>query len=111
MWIWCFTLGLEPHRRNSLHVLSTQKVAWTCCWLATKLEEIPRRVRDVLAVFYRLQRRRQDLSLEPLDFYGSVRITVQSTLVLPDLTNFVVFTPISSVHVCASWLLWCCVEV
>ncbi|KAK9915685.1 hypothetical protein WJX75_002648 [Coccomyxa subellipsoidea] len=57
--------------KESMAKFDVEKVAWTCCWLATKLEEIPRRVRDVLAVFYRLQRRRQDLSLEPLDFYGS----------------------------------------
>ena len=46
----------------------------TCCWLATKLEEEPRRTRDVLAVFHRLQRRRLGQPLTVLDFYSAVRI-------------------------------------
>lgn len=57
----------------NLHDMRLQKVAWTCCWFATKLEEMPRRVRDVLAVFYRLQLRRNAEPLKPLDFYSPVR--------------------------------------
>ena len=52
--------------------LSLQRVAWACCWLATKLEETPRRIRDVLSVFYRVDRRREGKSLQCLDIYGQV---------------------------------------
>ena len=45
-----------------------------CVWLATKLEEVSRRMREVLSVFYRLDRRRHGKpNLPPLDVYGSVR--------------------------------------
>ena len=49
-----------------------QKVAMACCWLAAKLEESPRRTRDVISVFYRMERRREGKPLTPLDIYGSV---------------------------------------
>lgn len=54
-------------------LLCLQSVAMTCCWLATKLEEEPRKPRDVLAVFHRLQRRRLKEPLTVLDFYSQVR--------------------------------------
>lgn len=52
-----------------------QRVAWACCWLATKLEEAPRRLRDVLSVFVRIDRRREGKGdLAPLDIYGQVKV-------------------------------------
>lgn len=49
-----------------------QRVAWACCWLATKLEENPRRLRDLLSVFVRVDKRREGKPLVPLDFYSKV---------------------------------------
>ena len=54
-------------------VACSQKTAMACVWLATKLEENPRRMREMLSVFYRLDRRRQGKpTLPPLDVYGPV---------------------------------------
>ena len=51
-----------------------QRVAWACCWLASKLEEERRRIRDVVSVFVRIDRRRENGGgdIPPLDIYGSV---------------------------------------
>jgi hypothetical protein len=50
-----------------------QDVATTCCWLASKLEEVKRRVRDILSVFHRMSRRREGGSLDPLDVFSKAR--------------------------------------
>ncbi|KAL3143954.1 hypothetical protein ABBQ32_003767 [Trebouxia sp. C0010 RCD-2024] len=56
----------------SLVAHDVKKAAMACVWLATKLEENPRRMRELLAVFYRLDRRRQGKpNLPPLDVYGA----------------------------------------
>jgi hypothetical protein len=39
-------------------------MACACLWLATKLEESPRKLRDVLNVFLRMECRREGLPLE-----------------------------------------------
>ena len=52
--------------------LCLQRVAWACCWLATKLEETPRRIRDLLSVFVRIDKRREGKPLAPLDIYSKV---------------------------------------
>jgi hypothetical protein len=44
--------------------MGTQRVACACLWLATKLEESPRKLRDVLNVFLRMECRREGLPLE-----------------------------------------------
>ncbi|KAL0037214.1 hypothetical protein WJX79_006696 [Trebouxia sp. C0005] len=57
----------------SLVAHDVKKTAMACVWLATKLEENPRRMREMLSVFYRLDRRRQGkTTLPPLDVYGPV---------------------------------------
>ena len=50
-----------------LAVLCWQNAAKACVWLATKLEESPRNIKQILSVFYRLGRRRGGKSLYPLD--------------------------------------------
>lgn len=60
----------------ALRALSlAQAVASTSVWLACKLEEENRNTRHVLAVFYRLQRRRINEPLNHLDYYSKVAIT------------------------------------
>lgn len=57
----------------SLVAHDVKKTAMACVWLATKLEENPRRMREMLSVFYRLDRRRQGKpTLPPLEVYGPV---------------------------------------
>ncbi|CAI5513320.1 unnamed protein product, partial [Closterium sp. Naga37s-1] len=45
-------------------------VAASCVWLASKLEENPRRIRDVLNVFHRINLRRDNLPLAPLEQFS-----------------------------------------
>jgi hypothetical protein len=51
-----------------------QRVAASCVWLAAKLEEAlsPRRTKDVLNVFHRIEQRREGLVPEHLDYYSKV---------------------------------------
>ena len=57
-----------------------QRVAWACCWLATKLEETPRRIRDLLSVFVRIDKRREGKPLTPLDIYSKVGLGSHASL-------------------------------
>ncbi|OMO81189.1 hypothetical protein COLO4_23726 [Corchorus olitorius] len=45
-------------------------VAASSLWLASKLEESPRRARQVIIVFHRMECRRENLPLEHLDLYS-----------------------------------------
>ncbi|CAL5397387.1 unnamed protein product [Camellia sinensis] len=46
-----------------------QRVAASCVWLASKLEESPRKARQVLIVFHRMECRRENLPIEHLDTF------------------------------------------
>lgn len=48
-------------------VICMQRVAASCVWLASKLEESPRKIYVVLQVFNRMERRRENLPLELLE--------------------------------------------
>ncbi|KAK9825369.1 hypothetical protein WJX81_005635 [Elliptochloris bilobata] len=67
--------------KQSMTEYDVKDVATTCCWLASKLEETKRRVRDVLAVFHRIYRRREGRSLEPLDIYSKYYETLKAELI------------------------------
>ena len=56
--------------KRSFVLFKADFVAMAALWLASKLDECPRALRDVLQVFYRLDRRRRGLTLVPLDFAG-----------------------------------------
>ena len=43
-------------------------------YVAAKVEESPRRARDVVNVAHFLLTTRQGLAYEPMDFYGAVRL-------------------------------------
>ncbi|KAK2633886.1 hypothetical protein Ddye_028678 [Dipteronia dyeriana] len=45
-------------------------VAASCVWLASKLEESPRKARHVIIVFHRMECRREDLPIEHLDVFS-----------------------------------------
>lgn len=53
-----------------------QKVAASCVWLASKLEESPRKSRQVIIVFHRMECRRENLPIEFLDLTSKVRIWI-----------------------------------
>lgn len=55
------------------HSVSLQKVAASCVWLASKLEENPRKARQVIIVFHRMECRRENFPMEHLDLYSKVR--------------------------------------
>lgn len=54
----------------------SQKVAASCVWLASKLEENPRKARQVIIVFHRMECRRENLPIEFLDLGSKVRINL-----------------------------------
>jgi hypothetical protein len=66
-----------------------QRVAASCVWLAAKLEEAlsPRRTKDVLNVFHRIEQRREGLVPEHLDYYSKVLLAPISSY-LHLCTNF-----------------------
>ncbi|CAN1237778.1 CYCL1-1 [Linum grandiflorum] len=53
--------------KKSLAKFNVKKVAAGCVWLASKLEESPRRARHVIIVFHRMECRRENLPIEFLD--------------------------------------------
>ncbi|KAK6915511.1 Cyclin, N-terminal [Dillenia turbinata] len=53
--------------KKSFKRFNVKRVAASCVWLASKLEEIPRKARQVLIVFHRMECRRENLPIEHLD--------------------------------------------
>ncbi|WCJ19390.1 Cyclin-L1-1 [Euphorbia peplus] len=53
--------------KKSFARFDVKKVAASCVWLASKLEENPRKSRQVIIVFHRMECRRENLSVEFLD--------------------------------------------
>ncbi|XP_048499241.2 cyclin-L1-1 [Beta vulgaris subsp. vulgaris] len=56
--------------KKSFARFNVKRVAASCVWLASKLEESPRKARQVLIVFHRMECRRENLSIEHLDLYS-----------------------------------------
>jgi len=53
--------------KKSFARFNVKRVAASCVWLAAKLEESPRKIPQVLNVFHRMECRRENLPLEPLE--------------------------------------------
>ncbi|XAR52532.1 hypothetical protein NMG60_11020662 [Bertholletia excelsa] len=53
--------------KKSFARFNVKRVAASCVWLASKLEESPRKARQVLIVFHRMECRRENLPIEHLD--------------------------------------------
>ncbi|XP_062163234.1 cyclin-L1-1-like [Alnus glutinosa] len=53
--------------KKSFARFNVKKVAASCVWLASKLEESPRKARQVLIVFHRMECRRENLPIEYLE--------------------------------------------
>ncbi|KAG7637528.1 Cyclin-L1-1 [Arabidopsis thaliana] len=56
--------------KKSLAKFDVKIVAASCVWLASKLEENPKKARQVIIVFHRMECRRENLPLEHLDMYA-----------------------------------------
>ncbi|KAM5561384.1 cyclin-L1-1 [Rosa sericea] len=53
--------------KKSFARFNVKKVAASCLWLASKLEECPKKARQVIIVFHRMECRRENLPIEHLD--------------------------------------------
>ncbi|XP_068318401.1 cyclin-L1-1-like [Pyrus communis] len=53
--------------KKSFARFNVKKVAASCVWLASKLEECPKKARQVIIVFHRMESRRENLPIEHLD--------------------------------------------
>ncbi|KAF8401573.1 hypothetical protein HHK36_012517 [Tetracentron sinense] len=53
--------------KKSFARFNVKRVAASCVWLASKLEESPRKAKNILIAFHRLERRRENLPIEHLD--------------------------------------------
>lgn len=56
--------------KKSFVRFNVKRVAASCVWLASKLEENPRRARHVINVFHRMECRRENLPIEHMDAFS-----------------------------------------
>ncbi|KAJ4894674.1 Cyclin-L1-1 [Raphanus sativus] len=56
--------------KKSLAKFDVKIVAASCVWLASKLEENPKKARQVIIVFHRMECRRENLPIEHLDLFS-----------------------------------------
>ncbi|KAL5701481.1 Cyclin-L1-1 [Ranunculus cassubicifolius] len=56
--------------KKSFARFNAKRVAASCVWLASKLEESPRRGKQVILVFHRMECRRENLPIEQLDLFS-----------------------------------------
>lgn len=67
--------------KKSFARFNVKRVAASCVWLASKLEESPRKARQVLIVFYRMECRRENLPIEHLDTSSKKYIDLKADLI------------------------------
>lgn len=56
--------------------MNYQRVAASCVWLASKLEECPKKAKHIIVVFHRMECRRENLPIEPFDFHSKASASV-----------------------------------
>ncbi|KAG6478985.1 hypothetical protein ZIOFF_062435 [Zingiber officinale] len=54
--------------KKSFARFSVKRVSASCVWLASKLEECPKKAKHIIVVFHRMECRRENLAIEPFDF-------------------------------------------
>ncbi|CAG9466410.1 unnamed protein product [Pedinophyceae sp. YPF-701] len=91
--------------KRSLTKYDVKDVALACLWLASKLEECPKRARDVLMVGRRIIQRHSDAPLTVLDFYGSEYARGKETLIRTERNILRVFGFICHVELPHNYLL------
>ncbi|KAL6559581.1 Cyclin-L1-1 [Orobanche gracilis] len=67
--------------KKSFARFNVKRVAASCVWLASKLEESPRRARQVLTVFHRMECRRESLPIEHLDTSPKKYVDLKADLI------------------------------
>ena len=68
------TAQVSFHRfyaKRSMRKFDVRHIALGALFLATKVEECPRKMRDVLAVFMHLEQKRKGLTPQPVDIYSN----------------------------------------
>ncbi|VFQ87504.1 unnamed protein product [Cuscuta campestris] len=67
--------------KKSFAHYNVKRVAASCVWLASKLEECPRKARQVLTIFHRLECRRENLPIEHFDTNSKKYVELKADLV------------------------------
>ncbi|KAI3470544.1 hypothetical protein Pfo_027207 [Paulownia fortunei] len=67
--------------KKSFARFNVKRVAASCVWLASKLEESPRKARQVLIVFHRMECRRENLPIEHLDASSKKYVDLKADLI------------------------------
>ncbi|GER34361.1 cyclin-L2 [Striga asiatica] len=67
--------------KKSFARFNVKRVAASCVWLASKLEESPRKARQVLNVFHRMECRRENLPIQHLDIYSTRYVNLKADLI------------------------------
>ncbi|KAL2524973.1 Cyclin-L1-1 [Abeliophyllum distichum] len=67
--------------KKSFARFNVKRVAASCVWLASKLEESPRKARQVLIVFHRMECRRENLPIEHLDTSSKKYLDLKADLI------------------------------
>ena len=78
------TAQVSFHRfyaKRSMRKFDVRHYALGALFLATKVEECPRKMRDVLAVFMHLEQKRKGLTPQPLDIYSKRYLSYKECLI------------------------------
>ncbi|KAK6120401.1 hypothetical protein DH2020_045881 [Rehmannia glutinosa] len=67
--------------KKSFARFNVKRIAASCVWLASKLEESPRKARQVLIVFHRMECRRENLPIEHLDTSSKRYVDLKADLI------------------------------
>ncbi|URE35612.1 Cyclin, N-terminal domain [Musa troglodytarum] len=67
--------------KKSFARFSVKRVAASCVWLASKLEECPKKAKHVIIVFHRMECRRENLPVELLDVLSKKYTELKNDLV------------------------------
>ncbi|XP_057961067.1 cyclin-L1-1 isoform X2 [Malania oleifera] len=67
--------------KKSFARFNVKRIAASCVWLASKLEESPRKARQVLIVFHRMECRRENLPIEHLDPFSKKYSELKADLI------------------------------
>ncbi|XP_078162356.1 arginine-rich cyclin 1 isoform X2 [Carex rostrata] len=67
--------------KKSFARFSAKRLAASCVWLASKLEENPRKPRHVVLVFHRMECRRENLPIQPLDLGSKIYDDLKKDLI------------------------------
>ncbi|KAM7489441.1 hypothetical protein LguiB_026925 [Lonicera macranthoides] len=70
--------------KKSFARFNVKSVAASCVWLASKLEESPRKARHVLSVFHIMECRRENLPVEHLDSYSKKYSELKMDLIITE---------------------------